>query len=323
MVRWTLEPRLIQMSVWSPKLFRKSLAMILLSSCCFTHHLLFKGNSTKQVFFCLGWRSKSHHLLPRQNQQNLQEKRHGKSFPPKLSTPKGWICLLFVALDLFKPSPKNKWFSVFFEGNEIHHVWRFPSLSSNFVETHCCCFWCQSQQNLQKENKQELWPHEGNLLKSLDDLLPFICTKNHWMLILKMVLKFEIQQCWRFPLVLSKLRSVQNSRLQDGCQNGSKKSWETMVDGITTSHSKRKTHIQRFLSFWRLFGRTFTDACEQDSFNVTLQYGFPALSLSLLPSICDATVKGPSHLPWRSRSARRHGVLSRCESSQVLKGKRM
>ena len=50
------------------------------------------------------WRFKSHHLLPRQSQQNLREKRHGKSFPPKLGTPKGWICLLFVALDLFKSS---------------------------------------------------------------------------------------------------------------------------------------------------------------------------------------------------------------------------
>lgn len=52
------------------------------------------------------------------------------------------------------------------------------------------------------KNKQELWRHEGNLLKDLDDWLPFICTKNHWMFNdFKLVVKFEIQQFWRLPLV--------------------------------------------------------------------------------------------------------------------------
>ena len=53
------------------------------------------------------WRFKSHHLLPRQSQQNLREKRHGKvSLQNSVPRKAGFVCYLLLLIFSNLPSKK-------------------------------------------------------------------------------------------------------------------------------------------------------------------------------------------------------------------------
>lgn len=164
---------------------------------------------------------------------------------------------------------------------------KFPTLSSNFAETHYDSFWCQSQRNLQKEKQARALTPWGDCPQRLG-----------WLVALHLNQKsLDVQwfqagsEIWNptvleasigFPILLklspTLISQAQNSWPRDGYQNLWKVSWKTMVDGIKTAHYKEKPTSK--MAFLGEFERTFTDACEQDPFKVTLQYSFPALSLS-------------------------------------------
>ena len=154
-----------------------------------------------------------------------------------------------------------------------------------------------------KKNKQELWRHEGNLPKDLDDWLPFICTKNHWIFNdFNLVVKFEIQQFWRLPLVFqfcwnSAQRWSLRPRTHDFGMDIKIGKNELGDYGWWDQNSalQGKTHIQNGIlrtvckDFqWRVWTR-FAQGYLAIQFPISLSLSL-SLSLSPPPSIGDATV---------------------------------